>query len=161
MYSFFDLFNYSRIFNHYLPPFNQVMSRTLAASFPVRMSNVSLFKVDVTSSLPTFSATAIAGIVLSVAASIGIIFALALCLHRRHANKAAAKAQKDAETTTSAEMLEAKMQRARDLGMHRWSMSRTRANMQQFQILKAKQAAVMEQVISERSEGVAPSCEDD
>ncbi|KAJ8111866.1 hypothetical protein OPT61_g5634 [Boeremia exigua] len=70
---------------------------------------------------PLFSPAEIAGLTLGLLAIIGLSIAAALFLHCRRA----AKSRRDAESLSSEEVLDAKIQRAQDLGRQRRSLRDT------------------------------------
>lgn len=110
-------------------------------------------------SLSGLSSTSIAGIALGAVAFIGVLIALALFAHRHRR----AKKQTDTEILTSQEVLEAKMQRARDLGMQRRSVRMTMANKERLQTMKTNNVAATELDVTEftRKDVVADGVEND
>ena len=111
-------------------------------------SNPSSPRTATSVSSQALSSPAIAGVTLGSVALIGVLIAIALYFYR-HRNT---KNHNEAEASNTGDILESKMQRARDLGRNRWSGRHTMASKERFEILKAKMAAKKVEAVVEENE---------
>lgn len=141
----------------YTPPVGSVFSTIPILSTHKPTPSPSSFQENTLNRSSAVSPAAIAGITLGAVTSLGILFALALCLHRCRI----AKTRTNTKNMPAEQAIDAKMQRARDLGMQRWSMQQALANKGRLQALNPKKVATVgEEVAGDERKDIVLFVED-